>query len=124
MESFNRSSNGAQGRQQRCKSCMAIVYKTMRANNLDRYTANSNKWKQSAKERYILWKSQQKCILCGEDEPSALDCHHLDPTEKEFSISSASMIKKWAVLEKELEKCVILCSNCHRKVHAKLITLL
>ena len=63
------------------------------------------------------------CIVCGEDEPCVIDFHHLDESTKEGSINRMRMNAKKADVLKEIEKCVTLCSNCHRKVHAGLINL-
>lgn len=64
------------------------------------------------------------CEVCGYDKcNSALEFHHKDPNEKDFSISN---VKKYTFDERiknELDKCVLLCSNCHREVHAGLIKL-
>jgi hypothetical protein len=59
-----------------------------------------------------------KCAICGYDKCNdALDFHHIDPTQKEYNISSVKS-KNIEALKKELDKCVLLCSNCHREVHA------
>lgn len=64
-----------------------------------------------------------KCILCGYDKcVEALQFHHRDPSQKEFTISSPNF-HKWEDVEKELEKCDLLCSNCHAEVHAGIIIL-
>jgi len=56
-----------------------------------------------------------KCSICGlVDNPAVYDFHHRDPKEKDVGISQA---KSWAAIEKELEKCDLVCSNCHRKLH-------
>ena len=60
------------------------------------------------------------CNVCGEMDPCCLDAHHVDPGEKEFEIASAignARYSKKSIVS-ELEKCVCLCSNCHRKLHA------
>lgn len=57
-----------------------------------------------------------KCSICGYDKcPSAFDFHHLDSFTKDFTISEKA---SWDAIEPELKKCVLLCSNCHREVHA------
>ena len=58
------------------------------------------------------------CIKCGETETICLDYHHIDPSNKEFAISSALIhnISRERVLA-EISKCVLLCANCHRKQH-------
>jgi hypothetical protein len=76
----------------------------------------------SKRERYKEWfneyKSKFRCVICKEQSPEALHFHHLDPKEKKLAISE--MIKSCMRLDridKELEKCVVLCSNCHNKAH-------
>ncbi len=57
------------------------------------------------------------CLHCGFDgHPAAFDFHHRDPTQKDFMISSANA--GWERLKTELDKCDLLCANCHRVVHA------
>lgn len=46
------------------------------------------------------------------------DFHHVNPLVKEFSISKNA--KSFTSLKNELDKCILLCSNCHRKRHAKI----
>ena len=67
-----------------------------------------------------------ECGICGYSKHSAaLDFHHTDPDKKESTIHQ--LINKNArpnednieVLKKEVAKCIILCSNCHREHHAK-----
>lgn len=62
-----------------------------------------------------------KCIRCGYDKCiSALDFHHRDPTQKDFAISH---LKSHALTKKvfeELDKCDLVCSNCHREIHDKI----
>lgn len=67
-------------------------------------------------------KKQNGCTFCAEDEPICLDFHHLDPTEKDINVSDA-LKRGWTVerMQKEIDKCITVCSNCHRKVHAGLI---
>lgn len=61
------------------------------------------------------------CKHCGYNRSqSAMDFHHVDPSQKEVSISSNGITRSWARIEKELQKCILLCSNCHREEHARL----
>ena len=60
-----------------------------------------------------------KCSKCGYDKcPASLDFHHINPLEKDSTIKSL-MDKSWKKIEKELTKCILLCSNCHREYHWK-----
>lgn len=57
-----------------------------------------------------------KCQCCGYNKcPAALEFHHVDPTKKEKSI--ANMRRSWKYIKVELDKCVLVCSNCHREIH-------
>lgn len=62
------------------------------------------------------------CMICGyKRSQRALDFHHLDPGEKRFGLGHDNMDRRWADLEEEAAKCVILCANCHRSVEAGLL---
>ena len=72
-------------------------------------------WRQRMKLRAIEYKGS-KCQRCGYDRcVNALDFHHVNPEEKEFQISKD--IHSWERMKSELDKCVLLCSNCHRELH-------
>ena len=58
------------------------------------------------------------CIKCGWTGPvAAFDFHH-NNSDKEFNIGSAAN-KSWNVIKKEIDKCELLCSNCHKIEHSK-----
>ena len=64
-----------------------------------------------------------KCIVCGYNKyAGSLDFHHLDPSKKEFAISSLRAYK-WENVKPELDKCVVLCKNCHGEFHGGIIKL-
>ena len=65
---------------------------------------------------------REPCVVCGESEKACIDFHHKDPSTKLFSVGS-SKTKTYEELEKEINKCVCLCANCHRKYHKGLITI-
>ena len=68
----------------------------------------------------MAYKADKGCATCGERHPACLDFHHRDPSTKEFNIASKSAMEhSLARLMKEIHKCVLLCSNCHRKLHYK-----
>jgi 5-methylcytosine-specific restriction endonuclease McrA len=72
--------------------------------------------------RAIGYKGGQ-CSRCGYDRClGALEFHHIDG-RKDFSISQDGLTRSWARIEKEIEKCVLMCANCHREEHEKLRSL-
>lgn len=63
-----------------------------------------------------------QCIRCGYNKCfKALEFHHLDPTQKDFTISNDHFKLKEAI--EESKKCILLCSNCHKEFHAGLWSL-
>lgn len=60
-----------------------------------------------------------KCERCGYDTYlGALDFHHIDQTDKDFTIGNRDYKLKECV--EESKKCILICANCHREIHAKL----
>lgn len=58
------------------------------------------------------------CIRCGETHPGCLDFHHRDPGTKVFTIGKTTIRdKSKEQVAAEIEKCDVLCANCHRKLH-------
>lgn len=58
------------------------------------------------------------CIICGTNDPDVLVFHHRNPEEKEMQVSDYSRSKKRLMLE--IEKCDVMCANCHIKLHKNL----
>ncbi len=59
-----------------------------------------------------------KCQVCGYKKSNrALSFHHLDPRKKDFGISHKGMTRSWEKTRNELDKCILLCMNCHMEIH-------
>lgn len=56
------------------------------------------------------------CLLCGNSDPSCLDFHHVDPSEKSFVLTQG-VTRSLEALRVEVQKCAVLCANCHRRLH-------
>lgn len=63
-------------------------------------------------------KAKRGCEVCGERDPIVLDFHHKVPSQKDLELSKMRGYSKKRLLE-EIEKCVVLCVNDHRREHAK-----
>ena len=60
-----------------------------------------------------------KCMICGYNKCiDALEFHHKDPTKKEFKIGSGNTMS-WKEYRLEVQKCLLVCSNCHKEIHFK-----
>lgn len=74
------------------------------------------------KQRAIDYKGG-RCQSCGYDRCiAAFEFHHIEPDKKDFSITWARK-KSFEKIIQELNKCLLVCSNCHREIHAGLITI-
>lgn len=71
-------------------------------------------------KKWALDYKGNKCELCGYHKCiDALDFHHLDPSQKDFSISDRDIKLDWEKIKEELDKCILICANCHRELHAQ-----
>jgi len=85
-----------------------------------RWVISVTKWRRKQKLKLFAYKGG-KCILCGYDKPvpGAYAFHHRDPKQKDFTISRYGHCRSWKVVKKEVDKCDLLCQNCHAEVHDK-----
>lgn len=94
-----------------CSNCHAEVHDA-----LDSTPDAKAHWRKRLKIKAIEYKGGH-CCLCGYHNCNrALSFHHLDPSQKDFNISRVS--RTWESIQPELDKCVLLCMNCHGEVHA------
>ena len=80
---------------------------------------DTSEYRVNVKQRLIDYKGG-KCQVCGYNRCiNALEFHHINPKEKDFTISGGT--KSFNTLKLEVDKCILVCSNCHREIHAGLI---
>jgi len=104
-------------RHPRCKECMRIVIREHYAANREIYnkrTSEYNKRNLEINRKWVLeyWR-EHPCVDCGESHPACLEFDHVKGTKK-MAISRMLNYKHETLL-KEVEKCVVRCSNCHKK---------
>jgi len=99
-----------------CKFCRDIRNNKYRIENLDRYNRLTRQRRKEKKQRTIEYKGGV-CEHCqGTFHSAAFDFHHLDPKEKEYEPGTLMGMSD-DLLFQELDKCILLCSNCHRVHH-------
>lgn len=113
--------NKSEGKKQNiCKTCHSQYVQSHYNANKGIYTqraVESGKRYRDRNADYVKEvKQNASCVQCGESHPAVLDFHHIDANEKDFEISRIGSGSFESLLE-ELQKCIILCSNCHRKLH-------
>lgn len=105
------------------------IYRANNKEKLKEYYSNTKETqiqqvlqrRENNKAEYILLK-RGKCEICGfeynGENAACFDFHHENPKEKEYNPSIAIRLRKEKAL-KELEKCQLVCANCHRLIHYK-----
>ena len=74
------------------------------------------------KEQMVIYKGGRRSA-CGieynGENGCIFDFHHIDPNEKEYRPSTLVSVTDWEKVKRELDKCVLVCANCHRLIHKK-----
>lgn len=127
LTDFYKDNRATDGRQSDCKSCHCKVSTAWHKKNPEKtkgYARAFNKrhpelWDKLAQERKLCldeYKSDNGCIICGETEPCCLDFHHLNPNKKDANVGSL-LSNNIETLINEIRKCILVCKNCHAKIH-------
>lgn len=109
------------GLQGQCKECRKKWFKNHYSKKKEYYVKKSKEQRLEFSSKFQEFKSTLSCHFCGESESCCLDFHHLDPKEKDINVSELVSHKNWDKLMTEVNKCVVLCANCHRKVHENIL---
>jgi hypothetical protein len=102
-----------------CKLCKSVIDKEYYKTHIERrkqISLRRQKIKINNKKLIQEYLKTHCCIKCGIQDIRVLDFHHKDPNKKEHCISKMLLIKQQRLLE-EINKCEILCANCHRIEH-------
>jgi|DEB0MinimDraft_4_1074332.scaffolds.fasta_scaffold21582_2 hypothetical protein len=97
-----------------CKLCHSARYRAIYQNDPN----IREKHRKRRKERKAFLNSlKEPCVICGESDPVVIDFHHIDPSTKTAGVTDLRNCKNETIIA-EVQKCVCLCANCHRRVHA------
>ena len=106
-----------------CRPCRAEYKQEHYRANRQRYIDNAAKRRVRMLEERIAWLvdylDQHPCVDCGLDDVVVLEFDHLDPDEKEFPIARGLRDRNWGDVLREIEKCDVVCANCHRRRSAE-----
>lgn len=68
------------------------------------------------KKQAFIDSKKTPCAKCGENRIRCLSFHHIDPANKDFTIGQLRK-SSFDIIEKEIDKCICLCLNCHHEFH-------
>ena len=78
----------------------------------------TNENRRAGRQAFRAFKATLSCTKCGESHPATLDFHHHTPSKDNIKISKLLADGRFSfAIEEIMNKCVVLCSNCHRKHH-------
>lgn len=116
LDEFNNNKKKPDGKQLACRECTKKQHIDWYHKNQGAQVERNKKVFKIKNDNYIELKKTLSCVKCSENRYYLLDFHHLDPNLKDFTIGSRvnGGIKR---LQDEINKCIVLCSNCHREFH-------
>jgi hypothetical protein len=130
---YSRYTAGSKKFRPMCKQCKKDTTIPTRNNGKDGYRERERETNRNRRANYYsanVLKIKEHlggkiaCSICNyEDECFApFDFHHLDPSTKEFGIHKKIDMSPFESWKTEVDKCILVCSNCHRKIHSKRCT--
>jgi hypothetical protein len=99
-----------------CKQCSKEHHKKHYQENKERYRKLSLEWRRANAAWFKEYKSNLVCAKCPENHPGCLDFHHHNGS-KESNVSQMVYNANISTVLREIEQCIVLCANCHRKLH-------
>ena len=100
-----------------CRPCRAAYKHAHYRANRQRYVDQARLRKRLLADERTVWLleyfGEHPCTDCGERDPAVLEFDHL--RGKEFDIAQALAYRGWASILAEIEKCEVVCANCHRR---------
>lgn len=126
MEDFAWRRRAKGQRQAYCRACQALYNRDHYLSNKQTYIDRARKRRdvqRIERTRYLLaYFSEHPCADCGETDPLVLEFDHLG--DKLFNIGEAMIDRRWEDILNEIEKCEVVCANCHRRrTHRRLGTM-
>ena len=100
----------------KCKKCMTESVKPYVKKYMKEHPERAKQYDKNTRikrNKLLEELKQEGCAKCGDKRYYVIDFHHLDPSKKDIAMSDGS-IKQ---IMKEKDKCILLCSNCHREFH-------
>lgn len=108
-------------RDSHCRPCRSAYGKEHYARNRQKYIDAEARRKKARTEKrmrlLIDYLMEHPCVDCGESDPMVLEFDHLE--DKKFCISNQFASRNWESILEEIEKCDVVCANCHRRRTAR-----
>lgn len=118
LDNFKLNNKRKRGFDYWCKECCKIYDSKRYGEKKSQIISLKKERRDFNKKWFSSYKENLVCSKCGEDHPACLEFHHIDGNTKENDISTL-VVQGYSLekIEDEIKKCVVLCSNCHKKLH-------
>ena len=101
--------------QRYCKKCQKEYFQTSKGKKIKQQTHHKTRL---TSQRILRDLKSNGCAICGYNKnPAALEFHHVNPENKRYSLSYKTMDYSDEKIVIEVNKCILLCANCHREIH-------
>lgn len=111
---FGTRSNSKDGKLGQCKECVVVYFKEYRDNNRKYFQAKLNRYRKRTRDYLISVKASTPCADCGSlYHPCVMDFDHVTG-DKTDNVSNIAASGRLSALKREIAKCELVCSNCHR----------
>jgi 5-methylcytosine-specific restriction endonuclease McrA len=102
-----------------CRPCRSAYHREHYLANKQRYVDQALARKEALRLKrtsYLLnYFASPPCVDCGEDDPVVLEFDHVNADDKSFDIGHSLPYRNWQSILEEIEKCEVVCANCHRR---------
>jgi acetylornithine/succinyldiaminopimelate/putrescine aminotransferase len=110
------------GRASWCRACFKISWEKRYYENHQHYRNSHNTSRNRIREQnarnVFEYLAKHSCLNCGESDPIVLEFDHRNKDDKIENISNLILNSTWEKIQKEIEKCDVLCANYHRRKSA------
>src|SRR5690554_5037442 len=114
LDAYNRYAKSKDGRQPQCRECHKARYKDNKESHLQ--AIYRNKKERVKKHRLLILEMfKNGCLDCSESDPRCLEFDHVRGEKKGEVTVLLSSGYSWEVIQEEIDKCDIVCANCHKK---------
>lgn len=113
---FNKKSASKDGLQNFCRKCDNAAQK-QRYKKDKQYYIDKSKIQRIILRNYVNTLKEEGCMYCAEDDIVCMDFHHVKGNKNDSIASMVNRAVSFKILKEEIAKCIILCANCHRKIH-------